>query len=78
MRPPKVPDAPMTNEAWNEYSFLLRRLEWMGWRWSSIYKFRREELLEKFADVIRDDDDIGEPNEMIREKLFSKIVRKSS
>jgi hypothetical protein len=71
----KVPDQPMPSAAWEEYKILTRRLEWFGWRYSSVYKFRREELLEMFADVLVDGDDIGEPDELVEKKKLIKSFR---
>jgi hypothetical protein len=69
----KVPDQPMPSTAWEEYKVLTRRLEWFGWRYSSVYKYRRDELLEMFADVLVDGDDIGEPDELVVEK--KKLIK---
>jgi len=76
MLPTKVPDQPMPSAAWEEYKVLARRLEWFGWRYSSVYKYRREELLSMFADVIVDGDDIGEPDELVEKKKEIKSFRK--
>lgn len=76
MLPTKVPDQPMPPKVWEEYKLLTRRLEWFGWRWSSVYKYRSEELREMFADVIFDDDDIGEPDELTEKKKSVKSFRK--
>jgi hypothetical protein len=71
----KVPDQPMPSAAWEEYKVLTRRLEWFGWRYSSVYKYRREELLEMFADVLVDGDDIGEPDELVEKKKLIRSFR---
>lgn len=63
----------MPSAAWEEYKALTRRLEWFGWRYSSVYKYRRKELLEMFADVIVDGDDIGEPDELVEKKKQSSL-----
>lgn len=78
MLPLKVPDQPMPTDVWEEYKLLTRRLEWFGWRYSGVYKYRREELLEMFSDVIADDDNIGEPDELVEKKKKIKSFYKST
>lgn len=57
---PKEPDQPMPDDVWEEYSYLMRRLDFLGWRYSGVWKFRKAEIVEMFSEVIRDDDDLGE------------------
>jgi hypothetical protein len=55
----KVPTQPMPPEVWEEYKQLTRRLDFLGWRYSEMWKFRADEISEMFADVIRETDDIS-------------------
>jgi len=52
----KVPSQPMPQEAWTEYKNLTRRLDFLGWRYSEVWKYRREEIITMFQDVVTDAD----------------------
>lgn len=49
----------MPQEVWEEYKQLTRRLDFLGWRYSEMWKYRADEISEMFADVIRETDDIS-------------------
>jgi hypothetical protein len=72
---PKVPEQPMPDDVWEEYSYLIRRLDFLGWRYSAVWKYRKEEIKQMFAEVITDDDDLDEVSS-VNEKQTLKSFRK--